>query len=290
MAVHQTVAAVQSRLPWLYRRLIPLARVATRGWSGPVKPLRQRLGLPPGSNPVHAGQFSPWLNLAMFSRVLGEPQRDWPPNTVVTGAVSYDAVHGGLPDALTRFLDAGPPPVVFTLGSSAIAAASAPAFYQTSLEAAADLGARAVLLVGQHDGHRPVGVQPRTHSSPSGPHIPNCSPARRRSCTRAGRVRCTPRWPPVGRCSSCLTRTTRATTRCARRGSVSRGCCSRRNTRATAVRDHLRALLSIPAVTERAAAVAVRLRAEHGADRAAAAIEELAGRANPPARRSVPIP
>jgi hypothetical protein len=43
-------------------------------------------------------------------------------------------------------------------------------------------------------------------------------------------------------------------------------------------------------VMERAAAVATRGRADRGAESASAAIEELAGRANPLTRQSVPIP
>ena len=155
MAVHPVVEAIQRNLPGFYRRLIPLSRIATRNWSPQVAALRKRLGLPRGLDPVHGGQFSPYVNLAMFSPLLAPPQDDWPANTVVTGAVSYDAVHGGMPPELEEFLDAGPPPVVFTLGSSAVASAHAPRFYQASVDAAADVGARAVLLVGQHDGHMP---------------------------------------------------------------------------------------------------------------------------------------
>ena len=155
MVVTPLVESIQRNLPGLYRRVVPLARVATWRWSPQVATLRQRLGLPPGADPVHGGQFSPYLNLAMFSPLLATPQGDWPPNTVVTGAVSYDAVHGGMPRHLEEFLEAGPPPIVFTLGSSAIASQHAPRFYQASVDAAADLGARAVLLIGQYDGHRP---------------------------------------------------------------------------------------------------------------------------------------
>jgi rhamnosyltransferase subunit B len=155
MAVHPLVAALQRKLPGFYRQLIPMSRIATRNSSPQVAALRKRLGLPPGRDPVHTGQFSPFLNLAMFSPMLATPQDDWPPHTVVTGAVTYDAVHGGMSRLLEEFLDAGPPPVVFTLGSSAVASEHAPRFYQASVDAAADVGARAVLLVGQHDGHVP---------------------------------------------------------------------------------------------------------------------------------------
>lgn len=155
MAVHPVMEAVQRHLPGFYNRLVPLARVATKRWSPQVAALRQKLGLPPGEDPVHAGQFSPHLNLAMFSPLLAPPQDDWPRNTVVTGAVSYDAVHGSLPRHLEEFLDAGTRPIAFTLGSSAVASRHAPRFYQASIDAARDIGARAVLLVGKHDGHQP---------------------------------------------------------------------------------------------------------------------------------------
>ena len=155
MAVHPVMEAVQRRLPGFYNQLVPLARVATKRWSPQVTALRQKLGLPRGKDPVHGGQFSPYLNLAMFSPLLAQPQDDWPPNTVATGAVSYDAVHGGMPRHLEEFLDAGDPPIVFTLGSSAVASRHAPRFYQASIDAARDVGARAVLLVGKYDGHQP---------------------------------------------------------------------------------------------------------------------------------------
>jgi UDP:flavonoid glycosyltransferase YjiC (YdhE family) len=155
MAVTPAAAYVQRSFPGFYRKLIPVAQFITRNWGTPVHHLRARLGLPKGADPVHAGQFSPFLNLAMFSTVLGKPQPDWPARTLVTGAVSYDAVHGGLPDEVGRFLGDGPAPVVFTLGSSAVAAREAPRFYQASVDAARDVGARAILLVGRNDGHRP---------------------------------------------------------------------------------------------------------------------------------------
>ncbi len=290
MAVHPTVAAVQQGLPGLYRRLIPLARAATRSWTPQVKALRRRLGLPAGADPVHAGQFSPWLNLALFSRVLAEPQRDWPPNTVVTGAISYDAVHGGMPDALTRFLDDGPPPVVFTLGSSAIAAASAPAFYQSSLEGAADVGARAVLLVGQHDGHRPdPGTSTNVFTADWAPHsalfarasviVHQAGAGTLHTALGSGRPQLIV--PHAHDQGDNAVRTARL--------GVARVLFPSQYRRA-AVRDQLRALQSDPSFAERAAVVAARVREECGAQRASEAIETLAGRANPPARRPVPIP
>ena len=290
MAVNPTVAALQRNWPGLYTRLIPLARVATRGWSGPLEQLRQRIGLPPGADPVHAGQFSPHLTLAMFSRLLAEPQEDWPPNTVVTGAVSYDAVHGGLPDELSRFIDDGPPPVVFTLGSSAIAAASAPRFYQASLEAAADAGARAVLLVGHHDGHRPVARNTASvHVADWAPHSELF--ARASVIVHQGGAGTLHTAMASGRPMLIVPHAHDQGDNAVRavRLGVARVLFPSQYTR-KAVGENLRALLSDPATQARARDVGAGVRAEHGADRAVDALESLAGRANPPAQRSVPIP
>ena len=128
--------------------------------------LRAELGLPPGSHPLFEGQHSPLLALGLFSRVLAEPQPDWPPSTRLTGFLFRDPVAGrespgGKPaegdagDAvrLDAFLDAGPPPIVFTLGSSAVVVAGP--FYEESLAAARRIGMRAVLLVGDDLANRP---------------------------------------------------------------------------------------------------------------------------------------
>ena len=135
---------------------IPLGKMITRSWGEPVQALRSRLGLPRGGHPLYEGQFSPHLNLALFSRVLAEPQPDWPARTTVTGAIAYDAIHGGLPADLAAFLDAGPPPVVFTLGSAAVSVKRAPHFFDVSAAAATALGLRAVLLVGRSPENRPA--------------------------------------------------------------------------------------------------------------------------------------
>lgn len=278
MAVHPLVASLQQNLPRLYNQLIPLARVATRNWGVPVRKLRQRLGLPAGDDPVHGGQFSPWLNLAMFSPRLAEPQADWPPNTIVTGAVSYDAVHGGLPASLAAFLEAGPPPVVFTLGSAAVAAASAPAFYQASLEAAADVGARSVLLVGQYDGHRPdAGKRGDVCVVDWAPHselfarasviVHQGGAGTLHTALSSGRpMLVVPHAHDQGDNA----------VRAARLG-VARVLFPSQYARRT-VRDHLRALLFEAGYRRQATAVAATVCAERGADRAAAALEALAGR------------
>jgi UDP:flavonoid glycosyltransferase YjiC (YdhE family) len=60
-----------------------------------------------------------------------------------------------MPIELAEFLDAGPPPIVFTLGSSAVWVARD--FFRESIDAAKSLGQRAVLLVGD-DRNRPASL------------------------------------------------------------------------------------------------------------------------------------
>jgi rhamnosyltransferase subunit B len=226
----------------------------------------------------------------MFSQLLAEPQLDWPPNTVVTGAVSYDAVHGGMPDALARFLDDGPAPLVFTLGSAAVAAASAPRFYQASLEAAADLGARAVLLVGQHDGHRAhAGDVSKVFVADWAPHSEIF--ARASVIVHQGGAGTLHTALASGRPMLIVPHAHDQGDNAVRveRLGVARVLFPSQYERA-AVRAHLQALLTDSAMQERAAALGVRVRAERGADRASDAIEALAGLANPSTRPSVPIP
>ena len=115
-------------------------------WFVPWLALRRELGLPtPFKNPLLAGQHSPALALAMFSRHFAAPQSDWPPQAVITGFPFFPpAPDDTLAPALREFLVAGPAPLVFTLGSSAVM--NPGTFYTESLSAAERLGMRAVLL------------------------------------------------------------------------------------------------------------------------------------------------
>ena len=83
--------------------------------------------------------------LALFSEVLAAKQTDWPPQTLVTGFPTFDHDGvAGLPPELVRFLDSGPPPIVFTVGISAVTVAGR--FFEDSLDAAKALGCRAVMV------------------------------------------------------------------------------------------------------------------------------------------------
>jgi rhamnosyltransferase subunit B len=119
-----------------------------------VADFRDELGLSDTGNPMFEGQHSPDLALAMFSNVFAQPQPDWPPQTRVTGFCFYDGRHETpTPPELIDFLDSGPPPIVFTLGSSAVWVAKD--FFQESIRAAQLLGQRAVLLIGDERNQLP---------------------------------------------------------------------------------------------------------------------------------------
>lgn len=132
-----------------------LGKRSVREWTEPIQQLRAELGLEPVKNPLFEGQHSPRLVLALFSQVLAKPQLDWPKQTSVTGFAFYDRKGGEaeLSPEVSQFLDAGPPPIVFTLGSSAVHVAGD--FYIESAIAAKQLDHRAVLLIGEDKHNLP---------------------------------------------------------------------------------------------------------------------------------------
>jgi UDP:flavonoid glycosyltransferase YjiC (YdhE family) len=156
------LARADKAVPGFGRVIRRVARFVSRKWSEPIYELRRELGLPRGANPLFDAKHSPNLVLALFSRVLGVEQKDWPEHTLITGFCYYDADAGNaaLPAELEKFLDAGPAPVVFTLGSAAVMAAGK--FYEYSAKAAAKLGVRAVLLIGSDPRNRPAHALPES--------------------------------------------------------------------------------------------------------------------------------
>ena len=166
----------------LYASLVALSQWGIRHWTEPVRQMRRDLGLTPGPG----GLFGPRENaaalLAMFSSLVGRPQPDWPPNTRHTGFAFYDR-HEPMPAALAAFLDAGDPPIVFTLGSAAVfdlasSIATAPRRHVPS-----DGGPCCWLAPSS-----PHCLRSMTWSlSPPMPRSRSCSREPRRSCTREDR-------------------------------------------------------------------------------------------------------
>jgi UDP:flavonoid glycosyltransferase YjiC (YdhE family) len=162
LPMYPRLARADKTVPGMGRAIRRLARFVSRNWPQPIYDLRRELGLGRGANPLFDAKHSPALVLALFSHVLGTEQKDWPPNTRITGFCFYDSDAGNaaLPAHLEDFLAAGPAPIVFTLGSAAVLAAGR--FYEYSAKAAIRLGVRAVLLVGSDPRNRPQGTLPAT--------------------------------------------------------------------------------------------------------------------------------
>jgi rhamnosyltransferase subunit B len=143
LPMYPRLARADKAVPGMGHAIRRLARLVSRKWPQPIYDLRRELGLERGPNPLFDAKHSPDLVLAMFSRVLGQEQPDWPPNAKITGFCFYDSDAGNsaLPAHLESFLNAGPAPLVFTLGSAAVLAER--------------LGMRAVLLIGSDERNRP---------------------------------------------------------------------------------------------------------------------------------------
>ncbi len=147
-------AALSGLPPIFHRVVLGLARGALRRWQRPLAKFRKELGLPPQRDGLVRGKFSADLVLALFSKHFAAAQRDWPAATVQPGFVFFEQGQLQQPTGpagvqaarLEAFLQAGKPPVVFTLGSAAVHAPGN--FFHMSAEAAQRLKLRAVLIAG----------------------------------------------------------------------------------------------------------------------------------------------
>jgi rhamnosyltransferase subunit B len=258
--------------PGFHRGLFRLARRMVRAWGEPWHRLRAELGLPPTKDdPIIEGQHSPDLVLALFSPLFATPQPDWPAATVATGFPFFDADGADGTGELERFLDAGPPPLVFTLGSSAVRDPGA--FYEVAAETARRLRRRAVLLVGRDgtpprplpDGVAAFGYAPYSEIFPRAAAIVHQGGVGTTAqALRAGR--------PMLVMPYAHDQPDNASRVC--RLGVARTLPRSRFTVARATRE-ISALLADPGVEARASELGVRIRQENGAAAAADAVERL---------------
>ncbi len=264
--------AVLAVHPIAGRAFRQIVRVVSDRWMAPIYRLRAELGLARGQHPLFEGQHSPARVLALFSPVLGAKQRDYPPQTVVTGFPFYDAAPSRPADpGLTTFLDGGEPPIVFTLGSSAVWVADD--FYEVSIAAANALGRRALLLVGEDPAPLRARVPPGIGVFDYAPHalvMPRAS-----VIVHQGGVGTTAQALRAGRPSLVVPfgqdqpDNARRVTRLGVARTISRG-----HYRVDRVVAELTRLMA-PDYAARAAAVGERIRSEDGAARAADEIEQV---------------
>lgn len=262
--------------PIFHRPLFSLGKWRVRSWSEPWHQLRAELGLPATSeSPLFEGQHAPSLVLALFSKVFAAKQADWPSQTVLTGFPFFDQDgQTGLTPDLARFLDAGPPPLVFTLGSSAVRDAGP--FYEHSATAAKLLGRRAVLLVGKEICNRPARL-------PDGVVACDYAPfselfPRAAVVVHQGGIGTTAQAMRAGRPMLVVPyahdqpdNAERAT-----RFGIARTITRRRYSAARAAAE-LRQLLGTPAYSKRASEVGEQIRQENGVQAACDALESLLG-------------
>lgn len=132
--------------------------------------VRRQLGLAPAKHQLAAASCNADMNLGIWSPVLRPPLEGDPPNSFVTGFTWHDRDHTQeTPDhELSAFLDAGPPPILFALGSTGVHAAGD--FFAGAVDAALALKARALLVVGR--GQKPPANLPADGSITSVAYAP----------------------------------------------------------------------------------------------------------------------
>ncbi|MCG3127544.1 MAG: O-mycaminosyltylonolide 6-deoxyallosyltransferase [Phycisphaerae bacterium] len=124
--------------------LRPLIRLLT---DGRINRIRRACGFPPERDNLLRDFQSGDVNLGLWSTCFRDAMPDDPPRARICGFTWYD---GGArrpsPPELRAFLDDGPPPVVFSLGSAAYHGGAE--FYALAAQACGVLGRRGVLLSG----------------------------------------------------------------------------------------------------------------------------------------------
>ncbi len=127
---------------WLWRTLAArfIDPVALPG----LNAVRAGRGLPRVRSLIDYIRTVPDLSLALFPAWFAAPVPDWPQPLHQAGFPLYDPDPDAAPSAVLRaFLDAGPPPVVFTPGTGNRQAAR---YFEAATQAVTRLGLRAIFL------------------------------------------------------------------------------------------------------------------------------------------------
>ncbi|MDI1319219.1 MAG: glycosyltransferase [bacterium] len=263
--------------PFALRAFVKLSQLGLQPLVRPIHDLRRALGLPPtGRHPMFGGQYSPDLNLALFSPLFAPPQPDWPAGTIATGFPFFDdglSSSEHLPEELAAFLDHGPPPVVFTLGSTAVDLSVQ--FYLDSYTACHELGCRAVFLAGREALQRlPATLPASMLALPYAPH--GALFPRATAIVHSGGIGTTAQALRSGRPQLVVPFGFDQPDNAARaqRLGVARVIPSHHYNRERAIKL-LRELLSNQTLSQNAGELGRRIRSENGAGQAADAIEKL---------------
>jgi UDP:flavonoid glycosyltransferase YjiC (YdhE family) len=149
---------------WFFRHVgMPLIRLQV---NPPVNRLRRKHGLAPLKDAWRDLSRAGAACLGLWSPVFRPPLEGDPENGVICGFARYDR-HGAqehAPDNVERFLGAGEPPILFSLGTAAVHVAGR--FYHDAAEACRILGRRGMLLIANTDlkfDDLPKGVETFTY-------------------------------------------------------------------------------------------------------------------------------
>jgi rhamnosyltransferase subunit B len=115
----------------------------------------RKLDLPMPSRTLSEWGYSPQRVMGLFPDWFSPPPADWPAQITLTGFPLFDPNMGKqtLSAGLSQFLDAGPPPVVFTAGTGT---KDPHLFFETALKSVQTLGVRGVFLTRLTDQLPPL--------------------------------------------------------------------------------------------------------------------------------------
>ncbi len=132
---------------WINRGIWQIGKWMSRPSVDPMlNEFRASQGLPPVKDAIFTS-VSRELHLQLYSKNFAPPEPDWHPSLKQAGFCFWDEPESWTPPGeLLRFLEAGPKPILFTLGTSAIF--SPMGFYEAAAQAVRGTGHRAILLTG----------------------------------------------------------------------------------------------------------------------------------------------
>ncbi len=159
---HGALSRLRNRLVWAGGRLCMCWMIDPL-----INRLRRKHGLAPVRDVVF-GAHSPFLNLQLYSEHFAPRPPDWSAEKRYGGFCYYDPPNvGALTPEVEEFLSRGEPPVLFTLGSTAVQ--NPGSFYQMAVEVLETLGLRGILLVGSEE-NRPARLPDSILAVPYAPY------------------------------------------------------------------------------------------------------------------------
>jgi hypothetical protein len=245
---------------------------------GPLNRVRRGLGLPRRRDLLISEFIRPGLNLGLWSPHFRGPRPGDPQGGVICGFPWFDDHHDHQADddQLDAFLNAGDPPIVFTLGTAAVHVPGD--FYASAAASAHDLGRRAILLIGRKEyAARYCNLPPTIRAFTYAPFttlLPRAA-----ATVHHGGIGTTAQALRAGRPTVVVPLAHDQFDNAARvkRLGVSETVPHRRADR-RALTEALSTVLDRPDVADRAANLGQRIRAEHGAARAVDALERTIAR------------